>query len=104
MNIDDLILSGAVEPVAIDSETGEMLYTFTDKLKDVSPALHREVNNMFDSHIMRLWELDMIDMDVTDSNPIVRLTKKAFHPAFISKLNEDELHTLKEIKRSLIRE
>lgn len=104
MEIEDLILSGAVEVAGIDPDTGEMLYNFTDKLKDISPILHREVNNMFDSHISRLWELDMIDMDITLENPIVRLTKKAFHPAFISKLNEEERHTLKEIKRNLIRE
>ena len=44
MEIDDLILSGALEPAGIDPESGEMLYNFTDKLKDVSPLLHQEVN------------------------------------------------------------
>lgn len=104
MEIEDLILSGAVEVAGVDPETGEMLYSFTDKLKEVSPILHSEVNRMFNSHIMKLWELDMIDMDITSDNPIVRLTKKAFHPSFLSKLNEEELYTLKEIKRNLIRE
>jgi hypothetical protein len=59
---------------------------------------------MFNSHVTRLWELDMIDMDITSENPIVRLTKKAFHPVFLSKLDEDEKYTLQEIKRNLIRE
>lgn len=104
MEIEDLILSGAVEVAGVDPDTGEMLYNFTDKLKEVSPILHREVNNMFNSHVLKLWELDMIDMDVTLENPIVRLTKKAFHPALISRLNEEEQYTLKEIKRNLIRE
>lgn len=104
MEIEDLILSGAVEVAGVDPDTGEMLYNFTDKLKDVSPMLYREVNNMFNSHVLRLWELDMIDMDITSPNPMVRLTKKAFHPALLSKLDEEERYTLKEIKRSLIRE
>lgn len=104
MEIEDLILSGAVEVAGIDPETGEMLYNFTDKLKDVSPILHREVNNMFSAHMSRLWELDMIDMDITADNPIVRLTKKAFSPEHLSKLDEDERHTLREIRRNLIRE
>lgn len=104
MEIEDLILSGAVEVAGIDPETGEMLYNFTDKLKDVSPTLHREVNNMFSAHMSRLWELDMIDMDITSENPIVRLTKKAFSPEYLSKLDEDERHTLREIRRNLIRE
>lgn len=104
MEIEDLILSGAVEVAGIDPNTGEMLYNFTDKLKDVSPILHREVSNAFNAHVTRLWELDMIDMDITSENPMVRLTKKAFHPAFLSRLDEDEKYTLQEIKRNLIRE
>jgi hypothetical protein len=55
MEIDDLILSGALEPAGIDPESGEMLYNFTDKLKDVSPVLHREVNNAFNAHVMKGW-------------------------------------------------
>lgn len=102
--IDELILSGALEPSGIDEETGEMLYSFTSKLKDVNPLLHKEVQDNFSSHIMKLWELGLISMDVTDSNPMVTLTPKAFHPAFISKLDEEVAYTLKEIKRTLVRE
>jgi hypothetical protein len=104
MEIDDLILSGALEPAGIDPESGEMLYNFTDKLKDVSPLLHQEVNNAFNSHVMRLWELGMVSMDVTDKNPLVQLTEKSFEPDLISQLNDEELYTLKEIKRNLLRQ
>jgi len=104
MEIEDLILSGAVEVAGVDPDTGEMLYNFTEKLKDVNPILHREVNNLFNAHVMRLWELDLIDMNVTLENPTVRLTKKAFHPSCLSKLSEEEKYTLSEIKRNLIRE
>jgi hypothetical protein len=102
--IDELILSGALEPEGIDAETGEMLYRFTDKLKGVDPELHGLVNNIFTGHIMKLWELGMVSMNITDPNPIVTLTEKAFIPDFISLLNDEELYTLKEIKRNLIRE
>jgi hypothetical protein len=102
-DIEELILSGALEPAGIDPETGEMLYNFTDKLKDVNPLLHREVNNTFSSHIMRLWELDMITMDITSKNPMVNLTPKAFDPKLMESLEEEVAYTLKEIKRSLIR-
>lgn len=102
-DIEELILSGALEPAGIDPETGEMLYNFTDKLKDVNPQLHREVNNTFSSHIMRLWELDMITMDITSQNPMVNLTPKAFDPKLMESLEEEVAYTLKEIKRSLIR-
>ena len=104
MEIDDLILSCALEPAGIDPESGEMLYNFTDKLKDVSPVLHREVNNAFNAHVMKLWELGMVSMDITDKNPLVQLTEKSFEPDLISQLNDEELYTLKEIKRNLLRQ
>lgn len=104
MDIDYLILKGAIEPVGIDPESGEMLYNFTDKLKDVSPVLHREVNNTFNSHVMKLWELGMVSMNVTDKNPIVQLTEQSFDADLMSQLNDEELYTLKEIKRNLLRQ
>ena len=104
MEIEDLILSGALEPAGIDPESGEMLYNFTDKLKDVSPVLHREVNNAFNAHVMKLWELGMVSMDITDKNPLVQLTEKSFEPDLISQLNDEELYTLREIKRNLLRQ
>jgi len=103
MEIDDLILSGALEPSGVDPETGEMLYTFTSKLEYISPMLYKEVNNMFSSHIMRLWELDMVSMDITEKNPIVTLTKNAFNKKLIKSLDKDVANTLKEVKRNLTR-
>lgn len=103
MDIEDLILSGAVEPAGIDSETGEMLYSFTNKLKDVSPLLAREVDNMFNEHVMKLWEIGILRMNVMDENPIVRLTEKAFNKEIVEALDEDLKHTLKEIKRHVLR-
>ena len=101
MNLDDLILSGAIEPAGIDPESGEMLYNFTDKLKKVSPILHREAANMFDSHIMILWEKGIVEMNPTLKNPLVKLTEKAFDENIIDALDEDLLNTLKEVKRIL---
>jgi len=41
--IEDLILSGALEVSGIDIDTGEMLYNFTDKLKDINPDLFKNL-------------------------------------------------------------
>ena len=98
-DLDALILKGAIEPAGIDPNTGEMLYNFTDKLKNVHPALHKEVSNMFNSHVMILWEKGMVDMNPTLENPTVSLTPRAFSRKLISSLDEDVAHTLKEIKR-----
>lgn len=102
-SVDSLILAGAIEPAGIDQETGEILYSFTKKLEKVNPALHREVNNMFNDHVMKLWEMDILDINLMDENPLVRLTNKAFDSKLIKSLNDDVAYTLKEIKRNLSR-
>jgi hypothetical protein len=43
--IEDLILSGALEVSGIDIDTGEMLYNFTDKLKDINPDLFKDMSD-----------------------------------------------------------
>ena len=42
-------------------------------------------------------------MGVTEENPIVTLTDKAFDEELIKSLDEDLLHTLNEAKRTLLR-
>lgn len=100
--IQDLILQGALEFAGIDIDTGEVLYNFTDKLKDVHPQLHSEQSKYFAAETMALWENGFISMDVTDENPLVRLTPKAFNVEEVSKLNKDHQYTLKEIIRILM--
>lgn len=100
--IEDLILQGALEVAGIDLETGEALYNFTSKLKDVSPHLHDEFSTYFSKETMALWENGFISMDITQSNPIVMLTPKAFDSNEIVKLNKDHQYTLKEIIRIIL--
>jgi len=58
---------------------------------------------LFSMQMMQLWELNMVSMDVTEENPIVTLTDKAFDEELIKSLDEDLLHTLNEAKRTLLR-
>lgn len=101
-DFDKLVLSGIVEPAAIDPETGEMLYTFNKDLESINPELHNLVLNNFISSAMKLWELGFIDMDVTSKNPMVALTRRAFDKNKIKELDEDMQFSLKEIKRNLL--
>lgn len=97
--IEELILQGALEVAGVDVETGELLYTFTNKLQDVSPALHQEFNNYFHSEMMSLWANGFIEMDITDENPKVFVTEKAMDESEINKLTKENRLTLKEIIR-----
>jgi hypothetical protein len=97
--IEQLILNGALEVAGIDMETGEPLYNFTEKLIDVSPELHTEISTYFSQETMALWEEGFLEMDVTEKNPIVRLTQKALDQNAIAKLSKDRQYTLKELIR-----
>lgn len=101
--IQDLILQGALEFAGIDIDTGDVLYNFTDKLKDIHPQLHNEQSKYFAAETMALWENGFISMDITDSNPLVTLTPKAFNVDEVAKLNKDHQYTLKEIIRIIMK-
>jgi hypothetical protein len=99
--IEDLILKGALEVSGIDIQTGELLYNFTHKLKDVHPELDQEMQTFFSKEMMFLWENGFIEMDITEKNPIVKLTEKAFNATEVLKLDKGKRYTLRDIIRQL---
>jgi hypothetical protein len=54
MMIEHLLLQNAIEISGIDSETGEMLYSITDKLKEVSPDLYAGLKQDFERHMFEM--------------------------------------------------
>jgi hypothetical protein len=92
-------LSGALEVSGIDIDTGEMLYNFTDKLKDINPDLFKDMSDYISTETMALWAEGFLDIDVTETNPMVKLTPKAFDDAEVDKLPKEKQYTLKEIIR-----
>jgi hypothetical protein len=99
--IDDLILQGALEVSGIDSDTGEMLFTFTDKLAEIDPDLYLKMVSSFRNDIMSLWEKGFLDMNVTDLNPLVSVSKKVFEKDSLDQLSENERTTLKDIMNKM---
>ena len=102
--MEELILSGALEAAGVDMETGELMYNFTDKLKDVSPELHNEFFNYFYTEVMSLWQGGFIEINPLDKNTTVRITEKALDLAETSKLPKDKQLSLKEIVRIITQE
>ena len=97
--MEDLILNGILEFFGIDEQTGEFLYKFTNKLEDFFEDLKNEINMFFSQEVMQLWEHGFVDIDLTQGNPIVRLTPKAFDNQEINKLTTQNKLSLKEILR-----
>ena len=102
--IEDLILSGALQFAGIDMESGEMLYNFTEKLKDINPELHNEFSTYLYSEVSELWANGFLDMYFTDENPRITLTAKALDPEEVAKLDKDRQYTLKEIIRVIMKD
>lgn len=97
--VENLILSGAMEVAAIDTENGELLYNFTDKLKSVNPELYQSFFTYFYTDVMSLWQHGFVELSLEEENPTVTLTDKAMEMVDIDELNKEEQSTLKEIIR-----
>lgn len=94
----ELLDKGAVRFNGFD-ESGEPLYQFTEKLKDVNPDLYALHNQMLNIEVMALWEKGFVDMDLFEDNPTVKISKKAFDFNEVNKLDDNLKSFLKEIKR-----
>lgn len=100
--IEELILNGIVELSGIDSDTGEFLYNFTEKLKKDMPELWNKRMEFIKSEITFFWENGFLEVENFETNePIIMLTEMAFDEYEIAKLSKERQHTLKEIIRML---
>jgi hypothetical protein len=98
---EELLLSGAVEISGIDEQSGEMLFKFTEKLKDVDPHLYSKMTDFFHQELMKLWEKGFISMDITQRNPAVSLTQKALDEIAVGDLSVDQRVHLEDIMKKL---
>jgi hypothetical protein len=85
--IEKLILDGGLETVGVDQETGELLYSFTPKIKNLMPDLYNEHMTDVNSCVMKLWEKGFLEIDFFASEPIITLSEKAFN----RDMEEDEV-------------
>jgi hypothetical protein len=97
----NLLDTGAAEIAGVDPNTGEILYTFTNKLKEVDPKLYKAINEAFYKDLMSLWEKGYISMDITQENPLVSLTQKAIDETAIGNLSKEEKSYLEELIKKL---
>ena len=95
--LDDLVQQGALEIVGIDSKTGDFLYTFTEKLADINPNFYNAMLDDFHSSIMRLWEYGFFSMDVTEKNPVVKVTEKIFDETALGQLSDNDRTILDDV-------
>jgi uncharacterized protein YjgD (DUF1641 family) len=101
--IDNLILNGGLEVAAVDNDSGELLYSFTPKIKEIMPELYKEHMHDVNSQVMNLWEKGFINLDLFTSDPVITLTIKALDKEEVKTLSKQERWSLFEIVRLLQR-
>lgn len=97
--LDKLILSGALSISGVDPDTGEFLYQFTDKLKEVSPILYNEHISYINFQIMKFWKDGFLEINFTEDSPIIFLSEKCFDEQAVSSLSKEDKWNIEEIKR-----
>jgi hypothetical protein len=101
--VEYLILNKGLEVSGVDSKTGELLYSFTPKIKELMPELYKAHLNHVNTELMTMWERGFVDIDLMADEPRVTLTEKAFDNDELSKLSENNLWALNEMKRLMKR-
>lgn len=101
IKIEEMILNGLLEFAGVDVDSGEVLYKFTEEIKYQEPELFKDVNLYFTKEMMSLWENGFIEMDITEKNPMVRLTEKSYNNEEIKKLSKENQFSLREVLRVL---
>lgn len=97
--IDDLILEGGLEVAGVDPDSGEMLYAFTPKVKELMPELYEDHLNFINAELMALWEKGFVNLDLMVEDPLISLTSKSNDPDEVKKLSKQERWSLQELKR-----
>jgi len=99
--IDDLILDGGLEVAGVDPETGEMLYLFTPKIKELMPELYHDHLNFVNDELMALWEKGYVNIELLEDDPLISLTSKSNDPGEMAKLSKQEKWSLQELRRAI---
>jgi hypothetical protein len=102
-SIDYLLLYGGLEVVGLDSDSGEFLYAFTPKIKDLMPELYEEHISDVNKNVLKLWEMGYLEIDFMQEDPVITVGAKALDSLEMSKLSKDDQWHLNEIKRLLKR-
>ena len=99
--VEFLILNKGLEVSGVDSDTGELLYSFTPKIRELMPELYKAHMNHVNSEIMAIWEKGFVNIDFFSEEPVVTLTDKAFDNKEISQLSKDHKWAVEEMKRMM---
>ena len=99
LTLEYLIGIDAVQWAGFDAENNVPLYVFTEKIKEISPALYQERHTEVYKLTLDLWEKGFVEADWLSEDPIVYLTEKSFEEERLQGLSSSEKLFISELKR-----
>jgi hypothetical protein len=102
--INNLVMSGYLDMVGIDENSGEFLYSVSPELKEMIPHFAEMMEQAFLADLQSLWVSGFLKMDITELNPTVSLTALAFDEEAVKGLPAEEQLTLNLIKQAMRKE
>lgn len=96
--IQKLIDAGALDVHSIDEKTGEFVFRFTDKMKEVNEDLYKAHQQDIYNDVMYFWEKGFLEIeDFFTDNPVILLSNKCLDSAAIMTLPKDRQDQLRSI-------
>jgi hypothetical protein len=97
--ISAMVEQGALEIDAMDSETGEIVYKVTDKLKEIAPAFYREISEQAYRDILSLWNKGLLSMNMLEDSPEVSPTEAGLDRSNWKNLSAGEYGVMNTVMR-----
>jgi hypothetical protein len=97
--INALIYYGALEIDAVDSDSGELVYKVTEKLKEVFPVFYDEISEHIYKDALALWERGLLSMDMASENPTISPTEFGLDRNNWSNLSEGQTSVMNNVMR-----
>lgn len=94
--LDEMILDGSIEVAGVLND-GSFTYKFTDKLKENSPEIYKDILEFFYKQVAIFWEKGFINFDFSLENPLVTVTEKIYDKDALDSLTELERVNLSKI-------
>lgn len=99
--VDKLILAGVVEVAGLDADSGDFVYSFTDRLGELAESIKDRMDEMFFEEVKTLWQMGFLNMDITSKNPTVTLAQRAMVEEEVQALEPRLKETLKYIMNAM---
>jgi hypothetical protein len=97
--ISAMVEQGALEIDAMDTETGEIVYRVTDRLKEIAPSFYKEISEQAYRDILSLWHKGLLNMDILSDSPEVSPTEEGLDRSNWKDLSNGESGIMNTIMR-----